>query len=87
VHLIVLLFFWEIVMIVEIVGISERDIPEGIPRITCQPGEVVHVGVDGTTEILSVFEVATDPATAGEKEFAVFECLRRSELLRRQQVG
>ena len=43
-----------------------------------QPGEVILVHSDGSMERRTVFEVATDPATAGEKEYAIFECLRRS---------
>lgn len=50
-----------------------------------RPGEVLHIHADGSIQRQSVFEVATDPATAGEKEFAIFECLRRSELARCRQ--
>lgn len=49
-----------------------------------QPGEVILVHSDGFMERRTVFEVATDPATAGEREYAVFECLRRSALARCQ---
>jgi hypothetical protein len=63
---------------------SPSDQGNNANHITLQPGQVLRKLADGTTRLQSVFEVANDPATAGEKEFAIFECLRRSARARCQ---
>ena len=72
--------FWELTMNYELIGICGCKVSGDAESL--RPGEVIVVHLDGTMERRSVFEVATDPATAGEREFAIFECLRRSELAR-----
>jgi len=76
---------------IELVGICsckvEQERRDGATVECVNPGEVLFVNEDGTTTRKSVFEVAADRATAGENEFAVFECLRRSALARCQQSG
>ena len=66
-------------------GEALRLMGQGVEVECIQPGRVIVVSPDGSSKNLSVFEVAIDPATAGEREFAVFECLRRSALARCQQ--
>ena len=63
---------------------SQRVKMERVEIEYLSPGEVLIGQADGSFIRRSVFEVATDPAKAGEKEYAVFECLRRSALVRCQ---
>ena len=74
-------------MSISIQGHTVSEQENGNATDSCEPGYVLKIMRDGSVIRRSVFEEATDPATAGEKEFAVYECLRRSAIARGQQHG